>query len=193
MPPQPSSGTRETTRTSCARLRCPRWRTGRSWSCCAIRRWASRPRQSPAPSGCSSGGLQLLLKPPARSEGAATNIGWHQDRHYWQVWEEGSELFTAWIALSDVTPEAGPMRFVRGSHRWGLQQSDFYGQDHEAQRRGIQVPTGHNWEEVPALLPPGGVSFHHNLTYHGSGPNQSGDASPELRRPPAHRAFSPAG
>jgi len=117
--------------------------------------------------------VQLLLKPPARSEGAATNIGWHQDRHYWQVWEEGSELFTAWIALSDVTPEAGPMRFVRGSHRWGLQQSDFYGQDHEAQRQVIQVPPGHSWEEVPALLPPGGVSFHHNLTYHGSGPNHS--------------------
>jgi len=117
--------------------------------------------------------VQLLLKPPARPEGAATNIGWHQDRHYWQVWEEGSELFTAWIALSDVTLEAGPMRFVRGSHRWGLQQSDFYGQDHEAQRQGIQVPPGHNWEEVPALLPPGGVSFHHNLTYHGSGPNRS--------------------
>jgi phytanoyl-CoA dioxygenase PhyH len=118
--------------------------------------------------------VQLLVKPPSDLEGGGgTNIGWHQDRHYWQIWEEGSELFTAWVALSDVTAEAGPMRFVRGSHRWGLQQSDFYAQDHEAQRSQIRVPEGERWEEVPALLPPGGVSFHHHLTYHGSGPNQT--------------------
>jgi ectoine hydroxylase-related dioxygenase (phytanoyl-CoA dioxygenase family) len=119
---------------------------------------------------------QLLIKPPADAEGAGSpNIGWHQDRHYWQIWEEGSELFTAWVALSDVTAEAGPMRFVRGSHRWGLRNlSDFYGQDHEAQRDKIQVPGGAAWEEVAAILPSGGVSFHHNLTYHGSGPNRSG-------------------
>lgn len=116
--------------------------------------------------------VQLLLKPPA-GPGGSTNIGWHQDRHYWQVWEEGSELFTAWVALSDVTEAAGPMRFVRGSHRWGLQHSDFYGQDHDAQRGQIHPPEGAQWEEVAAILPPGGVSFHHNLTYHGSGPNRT--------------------
>ena len=65
-----------------------------------------------------------------------------------------------------------PMRFARGSHRWGLQElSDFYGQDHAAQRAGIRIPEGEKWQEVPALLPPGGVSFHHHLTYHASGPN----------------------
>jgi ectoine hydroxylase-related dioxygenase (phytanoyl-CoA dioxygenase family) len=115
--------------------------------------------------------VQLLYKPPSDADGSATNIGWHQDRHYWQIWEEGSELFTAWVALSDITPAAGPMRFVRSSHRWGLQASDFYGQDHESQRQGIQVPPEERWEEIAAILPPGGVSFHHNLTYHGSGPN----------------------
>jgi ectoine hydroxylase-related dioxygenase (phytanoyl-CoA dioxygenase family) len=119
--------------------------------------------------------VQLLLKPPSGPDGGGTNVGWHQDRHYWQVWEEGSELFTAWVALSDVTLEAGPMRFVRGSHRWGLQASDFYGQDHDRQREAICVPEGQAWEEVPALLPPGGVSFHRHLTYHGSGPNRTSE------------------
>lgn len=117
--------------------------------------------------------VQLLYKPPAAANQAGTSIGWHQDRHYWQVWEEGSGLFTAWVALSDVTEAAGPMRFVRGSHRWGLQSSDFYGQDHDAQRESIHVLEGERWEEVAALLPPGGVSFHHNLTYHGSSANQT--------------------
>jgi Phytanoyl-CoA dioxygenase (PhyH) len=119
---------------------------------------------------------QLLIKPPAGVDGVGSpSVGWHQDRHYWQSWEEGSEIFTAWVALSDVTAEAGAMRFVRGSHRWGLRNlSDFYGQDHEAQREQIEVPAGAAWEEAPAVLSPGGVSFHHNLTYHGSGPNRSG-------------------
>lgn len=118
--------------------------------------------------------VQLLSKPPARPDmPRQTHVGWHQDRHYWQVWEEGSGLFTAWVALSDVTAEAGPMRFVPGSHRWGLQESDFYGQDHEEQRRRIRVPEGEEWQEVPAILPPGGVSFHHCLTYHGSGENRT--------------------
>ncbi len=118
---------------------------------------------------------QLLYKPPQPAEGEAElNIGWHQDRHYWRAWAESSELFTAWVALSDVTAEAGPMRFVRGSHGWGLlDDGGFYRQDLDDQRDAIPVPDGRSWEEVPALLPAGGASFHHCLTFHGSGPNRS--------------------
>jgi len=54
---------------------------------------------------------QLLFKPPG--DGGSANVGWHQDMFYWQtVWE--GQVFTARLAISDVTPEAGPMRFVRG-------------------------------------------------------------------------------
>ena len=81
---------------------------------------------------------QLLYKPPQAAAPTNTTIGWHQDRSYWGAWEEGSELFTAWVALSDVTAESGPMKFVRGSHRWGfLEGSDFYGQDNEALRKEL--------------------------------------------------------
>lgn len=120
--------------------------------------------------------VQLLYKPPS-SGNRGTNVGWHQDRSYWGQWEPGSELFTAWVALSDVQEDCGPMRFVRGSHRWGLLgQGDFFEQDIAGQRSGIMIPAGKQWEEVPALLPPGGASFHDNLTFHGSGPNHSGRA-----------------
>jgi hypothetical protein len=120
--------------------------------------------------------VQLLVKPPTASDApATTNIGWHQDRQYWGIWTPESELLTAWVALSDVTPDSGPMRFVPGSHRWGLlEQGDFYAQNHEAQRAAVRVPEGERWEEVEGTLPPGGVSFHHNLTLHASGPNRSG-------------------
>jgi hypothetical protein len=119
--------------------------------------------------------VQLLYKPPAAPDSQKkTNVGWHQDRYYWNIWEEGSELFTAWVALSDVTEESGPMRFVRGSHRWGFRnQGDFFEQDLDGQLRAIEVPEGERWEEAAAILPPGGVSFHHCLTFHGSGPNHS--------------------
>ncbi|MBV7338606.1 phytanoyl-CoA dioxygenase family protein [Chloroflexi bacterium TSY] len=122
--------------------------------------------------------VQLLYKPSALPNVAtAPGIGWHQDRHYWQSWEGGSELFTAWVALSDVTADAGPMTFVRGSHRWGYVegQSDFQQEaDQVALRNRIEGATGERWEEVAAILPLGGVSFHHNLTYHGSEANLSG-------------------
>jgi len=120
--------------------------------------------------------VQGLIKPSAKAGAKlATNVGWHQDRQYWKSWSKESELFTCWLALSEVPIEAGPMAFARGSHKWGLlDQGDFYGQDDAAVRGQIRVPAGEGWEEVPAVLPLGGVSFHHQLTFHGSGANTAG-------------------
>jgi ectoine hydroxylase-related dioxygenase (phytanoyl-CoA dioxygenase family) len=120
--------------------------------------------------------VQLLSKPPARTDsGSGVSVGWHQDRQYWKAWKEGSDLFTAWVAVSDVGPDTGPMVFVKGSHKWGLlNQGDFYFDDIEIQREQITLPPGASWREVEAILPPGGVSFHHCLTFHGSRPNRSG-------------------
>ena len=147
---------------------------------------------------------QLLYKPPlARNTEGGQNIGWHQDAQYWKDWEAGSELFTAWVALSNITPDAGPMKLVRGSNKWGLlDQGFFYEQDLEALRGGIAIPPGQTWEEVEVILPPGGVSFHHNLTYHGSGPNRSAEprrsfaihmrtekSSPATRSKEGHMAY----
>ena len=119
--------------------------------------------------------VQLLYKPTSLPEDAPrTNVGWHQDRQYWGAWEDGSELLTAWVALSDVAIESGAMRFVRGSHRWGLVEGgDFYGQNHGAQMTEIRTHEQRDWEEVPAILPAGGLSLHHHLTLHASGPNVS--------------------
>lgn len=119
---------------------------------------------------------QMLYKPPVGSDGpdggVTGNVGWHQDKQYWKYLE--GELFTAWVAVSDVKGTSGPMWFLRGSHRWGLLDSgDFFGHDHEAQQKAIPVPEGESWEEACAVLPPGAVSFHDRHTYHASGPNVS--------------------
>ncbi|MDB6167305.1 MAG: Protein involved in biosynthesis of mitomycin antibiotics/polyketide fumonisin [Verrucomicrobia bacterium] len=115
---------------------------------------------------------QLLIKPPGST--GAGNVGWHQDYEYWDYALEG-DVFTAWVAVSDVTAESGPMRFVRGSHRWGLLKAgDFFGGDLGAIQQRILAKTGGaKWEERAAVLAPGAVSFHHKLTVHGSGPNLS--------------------
>lgn len=120
--------------------------------------------------------IQLLYKPSTEPGAvAATTIGWHQDRNYWDSWKEGSTLFTAWVALSDVEDDCGPMRFLRGSHKWGYQEglSEFQDDDLEKQKQAIMA-RGMSWDEVPALAPAGGVSFHDRLTFHGSGANHSG-------------------
>jgi ectoine hydroxylase-related dioxygenase (phytanoyl-CoA dioxygenase family) len=114
--------------------------------------------------------VQLLVKPPGgQSEG---NVGWHQDKYYWPYWE--GDPLTAWVAVSDVTSDSGPMRFVLGSHRWGfLEGSDFFDSDHTGRQKAFSLPKGETWEEAAGILPPGGVSFHNCLTIHGSGPNCS--------------------
>ncbi len=117
--------------------------------------------------------VQLLYKPSGGKVG--TSVGWHQDKQYWHAWSPDSELLTCWVALSDVTEHSGPVRFLRGSHRWGLKNAgDFFHQDIVAQKDAVPVPEGAAWDEVPAIIPPGGCSVHHMFTYHGSGPNLSG-------------------
>ncbi len=113
---------------------------------------------------------QLLIKPPGGQGGV--NVGWHQDQEYWDGALQG-DIFTAWVAISDVTADSGPMRFVRGSNHWGLLKAgDFFSDHLDALKQRIQEKSGGGaWSEVAAVLPPGGVSFHHRLTVHGSGPN----------------------
>ena len=95
-----------------------------------------------------------------------------QDRNYWaSSWEEGSELLTAWVALSDVGVESGPMNFVRGSNAWGLLEGCgfFHEQSLEEQKAAClaAAPAGAQWAEEPAILPAGSMSLHDNYTLHG--------------------------
>lgn len=114
--------------------------------------------------------VQLLFKPPTGEGGGS--VGWHQDFQYWaRLWTLDSELFTAWVAISDVPADRGPVCFVPTSHRWGfLRAGDFFDGNSKPQE---VTPPGARWEERPALLSAGGFSLHDKLTYHGSYPNCS--------------------
>lgn len=113
---------------------------------------------------------QLLYKPGQGANArAGGNVGWHQDRNYWQCATDN--LLTAWVAFDDVTLDNGCMQAVPGSHKWGLIDGNFFEQDLEEFKKTVEAQTGHKFETVPLELKAGHVSFHHCLTIHGSGPN----------------------
>jgi ectoine hydroxylase-related dioxygenase (phytanoyl-CoA dioxygenase family) len=113
---------------------------------------------------------QLLVKPAGGKE--AGSVGWHQDLAYWPYWQ--GEVFTVWIAVSNVTEKSGPLRYVRGSHKWGLLQgTDSMRCDIALQQQDIALQSHGAWEETPVVLPPGAFSVQHGLLLHGSGPNYS--------------------
>ena len=58
---------------------------------------------------------QVVWKP--RSKNQKGNAGWHRDSQYWPFWSKEG-LYTAWIALTDVSINSGPLRFIRGSNLW---------------------------------------------------------------------------
>ncbi|GGD85472.1 phytanoyl-CoA dioxygenase family protein [Paenibacillus nasutitermitis] len=115
-----------------------------------------------------------LLHKPEQSGGHASNVGWHQDYTYWKCFQNPETLLTAWVAYDDVDEENGCMMMVPGSNQWGLLNgSDFYEQNLDNQKNGMNVPEGRVFRTMPIVMKAGQVSFHHSLTIHGSGPNIS--------------------
>jgi ectoine hydroxylase-related dioxygenase (phytanoyl-CoA dioxygenase family) len=118
---------------------------------------------------------QLLTKPPGG--GSEGHVGWHDDDQNWQFWR--GEALTVWLALSDVGPDSGPLRFLPGSHRFppGGDRGDAYCQDLDRQQQAILQGVAREAiePEVDVLLPMGGLSVHHRLTLHCSGANRSAE------------------
>lgn len=113
----------------------------------------------------------LYWKAP-NGRGEQGHIGWHQDKQYWQT-SSTERMITACIALYETKPSTGGMRFADGSHRWGLVGGSdaLSAGDNAAVHTRPPVPPGERWSEVCPELPAGSVTFHHCLTFHGSGPN----------------------
>lgn len=114
---------------------------------------------------------QLLFKPSV-DDGVTRNVGWHTDRQYW-LSASSERMLTGWVPFHDVRPDHGPVMFVDGSHRWETHATgNFWNHDLDAL---AQVASGHDAHVSQALVPRGGLSFHHCRTVHGSGPNISGE------------------
>jgi len=80
------------------------------------------------------------------------------------------------VALSPVNQLSGGMQMVRGSHLLGVLPHETTYDDSSMLKRGQQITTTINEDEVFGIaLKPGQASIHHTLTLHCSGPNQSDD------------------
>jgi ectoine hydroxylase-related dioxygenase (phytanoyl-CoA dioxygenase family) len=115
---------------------------------------------------------QMIFKPGLGSEVSnAGNVGWHQDFGYWQC-SDNMNMITVWIALQDTDLTNGGMMTILGSHKWGLipDSNTFFDQNLDILREKYSTQ-GHEWIEEPCILKAGQASFHHALTFHGSGPN----------------------
>ncbi|GLX70630.1 phytanoyl-CoA dioxygenase family protein [Paenibacillus glycanilyticus] len=115
---------------------------------------------------------QVIYKPSAAGEETQLgNVGWHQDYAFWRC-SNTTSMVTVWIALQDTDLHNGGMRTILGSHKWGVVEGSdtFFNQDLD----GLQAKFSKGeWQDEPCILKAGQASFHHGLTFHGSGPNFS--------------------
>jgi ectoine hydroxylase-related dioxygenase (phytanoyl-CoA dioxygenase family) len=123
-----------------------------------------------------------VLRYKAPGESKETTIGWHIDRHYWQMFTSDAML-TAFIPLHDCFDEDGTIIMIDGSNHWheavGPDDSTalhFAQRDvNDLERRVHDEAAANNAvvTKVPILLKKGQISFHNSLTYHGSLPTRS--------------------
>lgn len=101
-------------------------------------------------------------------------VRWHQDSTYFYL--EPHLHVTAWVALSEASVQAGCMRALPGSHRWGAFEHDDQPEPMNMIRRGQGI-SGRFDHETGTFMPvhAGQMSLHHTDLVHASGPNDSDD------------------
>jgi non-haem Fe2+, alpha-ketoglutarate-dependent halogenase len=96
-------------------------------------------------------------------------ISWHQDVKYTNQSEHSTT--SAWIALSDSTPDSGCMRVIAGSHRQGVLPHMDEAAPHSILTYSVVTADETRAEDV--VLSAGEMSLHHSDIVHGSAPNRS--------------------
>ena len=101
-------------------------------------------------------------------------VRWHQDSTYFYL--QPHMHVTAWIALSDASVQAGCMRVLPGSHRWGAFEHDDKPEPMNMIRRGQGISERFD-HETGSMMPvsAGQMSLHHTDLVHASGANDSDD------------------
>ncbi len=114
-------------------------------------------------------GSEVFIKEPQ----STTYVSWHQDLAYWGMGSTDQEV-TAWLALTEVFPENGCMRFVAGSHNKALlRHEETLARDNVLFRGQVLPVEIDESRAVEVRLSPGQLSLHHGRMFHASGPNRS--------------------
>jgi hypothetical protein len=103
-----------------------------------------------------------------------SHVSWHQDGTYFGL--EPFEQITAWIALTDATPEMGCVKIIPGSHVLGQRPHK------DTSTRGNLLSRGQTIEArldytryVMMPLRAGQISLHHTHIVHSSEPNRTAE------------------
>jgi len=99
-------------------------------------------------------------------------VSWHQDGLYSDL--NSKPAPTAWVALTESTPENGCVRVIPGSHLNGkLSHTETYGEKNLLNHGElVDIPVDET-KALDLVLRPGEMSIHHVNTIHGSNPNAS--------------------
>lgn len=109
----------------------------------------------------------IFVKPPKTS----AFVPWHQDSTYWAMNEEKG--LTAWLALSDVTPENGCVQMLPGTNHLENIEHTIHNTQDNLLHRGQMIKNLKTDSAVNITLRPGEMSIHELRTLHASGPNNS--------------------
>jgi len=102
-------------------------------------------------------------------------LGYHQDASYVD-WIVPQTMITCWMSLDQTSQKIGTLEFVTGSHKWELSPPSVNFHSPDDYRRELINFTKDNNKELNITyveVPPGGASFHHGYTWHGSGINKT--------------------
>jgi len=115
--------------------------------------------------------LTMWLKEP----GDDAFVSWHQDGTYFGL-DPADQHVTAWVALTDSTPETGCVMVLPGSHRQGQLPHTMRRDAANLLSNGQRVVTEADLSRaVPLALRAGEVSLHHTHLLHSSAPNRGRD------------------
>ena len=99
-------------------------------------------------------------------------VSWHQDIAYWGL--QPPEIVTAWVALTDSSPDNGCMRVVPGTHKLDVvAHRDTFAADNMLSRGQEVAVDVDEAKVVDIVLKPGEMSLHHTKIVHGSNANLS--------------------
>lgn len=97
---------------------------------------------------------------------------WHQDYAYGN--RDRSAQVNLWIALADIPPEGGVLRYLSGSHRAGVLGRALDDPDHDLLAQYPELAGEHPMSTAAAMRR-GDALAHHGLTVHGASTNRSDD------------------
>lgn len=107
----------------------------------------------------------------AKPAGEGMEVPWHQDGHYWPI--RPLAAITVWMAIDDSTTENGCMRYIPGSHKFGVLSHHLDERREVVLNQAIQRDLFDETAAKDDALMAGRISLHDVFLIHGSRANRS--------------------